>query len=109
MKTGTDFHSMIRQSAEKKLLFLPHAIRQMSRYDRMISRMEVRSVIESGEIIEEYPEDQRGHSALMLGKGRNNRPLHVVCAPKKDYLAIITAYIPLKREWLPDFKTRRMA
>jgi len=27
------------------------------------------------------------------------RPVHVVCTPKEDYLAIITAYIPSMEEW----------
>jgi len=67
----------------------------------------VRQVIEQGEIIEDYPEDARGHSCLMLGRGAANRPIHIVCAHKEDYLAIITAYIPGDKEWIADFKTRR--
>ena len=49
-------------SAAKKILFLPHAIKQMSRPDRMITTDEVRQAVLLGEIIEEYPEDQRGES-----------------------------------------------
>ncbi len=52
----------IHAAAQKQILFLPHAIRQMSRPDRMISTAEVREVIFSGEIIEDYPEDPRGPS-----------------------------------------------
>lgn len=73
----------------------------------MISTREIRQVIERGEIIENYPEDSRGHSCLMLGRGEANRPIHVVCAAKEDYLAIITAYIPGETEWINDFRTRR--
>ena len=60
----------------------------------MISTGEIRDVIERGEIIENHPEDARGHSCLMLGRGEFKRPIHIVCAHKEDYLAIITAYIP---------------
>lgn len=56
----------IKTSAQRKILYLPHAIRQMSRPDRMISPMDVRDVIENGEIIEDYPADPRGHSCLMF-------------------------------------------
>ena len=35
------------------------------------------------------------------------RSVHVVCAPKEDYLAIITAYIPSADEWEADLRTRR--
>ena len=96
----------IRISASKRVLFLPHAVRQMSRPDRMIKPSEVRLVIEKGNVIEDYPEDARGHSCLLLGFGDENRPVHVVCAPKDDYLAIITAYLPDVNEWSPDYRER---
>jgi len=47
----------IISSANKKILFLPHAIKQMSRPDRMITTDEIRDAVLLGEIIEEYPED----------------------------------------------------
>lgn len=97
----------IRKAAQQKCLFLPHALRQMNRPERMISTREIRLVIEHGEIIENYLEDARGHSCLMLGYGDTGRVIHVVCAPREDYLAIITAYIPDKMEWSVDWKTRR--
>jgi uncharacterized protein DUF4258 len=90
----------IIEAARKKILYLPHTISQMSRFDRMI-------IVMHGEIIEDYPEDVRGHSCLLLGAGDSGRKVHVVCAPKPDYLAIITAYLPEASEWGPDFKSRR--
>lgn len=101
-----DFRQMIRDRAARRILFLPHAVRQMSRPDRMISTADVRKVIEEGEIIEDYPEDARGHSCLILGRGNDGRPIHIVCAPKNDYLAVITAYIPDDTQWSADFRTR---
>jgi hypothetical protein len=98
--------SLLRKAAEKKILFLSHAIRQMSRPDRMISISEVRQVVKKGELIEDYPEDKRGHSCLLLGSGKNGRPLHVVCSPKEDYLAIITAYVPDLHQWADNFRKR---
>ncbi|MBK9265721.1 MAG: DUF4258 domain-containing protein [Polyangiaceae bacterium] len=96
----------VRTAAAKKLLFLPHAVRQMSRPSRMISPREVEAVIATGELIEDYPEDARGHSCLLLGFGEKRRPIHIVCAPKTDYLAIITAYIPNPDQWSADFRRR---
>lgn len=84
----------VRAAAAKRILFLPHAVRQMSRPSRMISPAEIEVVIAAGEIVEDYPEDVRGHSCLLLGSGDGGRPIHVVCAPMPDYLAVITAYIP---------------
>ena len=97
----------VRQAAKKKRLFLPHALRQMDRPDRMITAAEVRQVIENGEVIEDYPGDTRGCSCLLLGHGEDKRPIHVVCAPKEDYLAIITAYISDEKEWDNSFSVRR--
>jgi hypothetical protein len=72
----------------------------------MIEAEEIRSVVEHGEVIEDYPEDVRGHSCLMLGRGTGGRPVHVVCSPKEDYLAIMTAYVPDPAKWGPAFRRR---
>jgi hypothetical protein len=101
--------SFIKQvwfAADKRFLFLRHALSQMTRPDRMIETHEVRNVVYKGELIEDYPEDPRGHSCLILGFGQNGRALHVCCAPKDEYLSIITAYIPDQEVWSNDLKTR---
>lgn len=97
----------IRKSAAKKILFLPHAVRQMLRPDRMITPTEIKRVVELGEIIEDYPDDMRGHSCLMLGYGDERRSIHVVCSPKEEYLSIITAYLPDINEWKDNFRQRK--
>jgi hypothetical protein len=96
----------VRQAAGRKILFLPHAIKAMARPTPIIARVEVEAVVLRGEVIEDYPEDIRGHSCLMLGTP-NDRPMHVVCSPKTDYLAVITAYIPDPKSWSPDFRVRK--
>jgi hypothetical protein len=88
------------------VLFLPHAVRQMLREDRKLTAADVRLVVEQGRLIEEYPEDRRGHSGLVLGWTSDGRPVHVVCAPKDEYLAVITAYIPDSNSWVVDFSAR---
>lgn len=97
----------VRRAATRKLLFLPHAIRQMSRPDRMITPQEVETVVMGGELVEDYPHDSRGHSGLLLGQGDGGRAIHVVCSPKEDYLAVITAYLPDTSQWSSDFRRRR--
>jgi len=73
----------------------------------MITAQDVRRVVMGGEVIEDYPEDVRGHSCLLLGGGADGRKIHVVCAPRTAYLAIITAYLPDPREWDPGLRVRR--
>ncbi len=106
MNEETDILRRVRRAARLKILFLPHALQQMLRPDRMIRRLEVRQVIEQGEVIEDYPTDVRGHSCVLLGTGAERRSIHVVCAPKEHYLAVITAYLPDKHEWTTDFRKR---
>ena len=67
--TINNFLKEIKIAANKRILYLPHAIHQMSRPDRVISPEEVRNVIEQGEIVEEYPNNQRGHSCLRTQRG----------------------------------------
>jgi Domain of unknown function (DUF4258) len=98
---------LVRTAAAKRILFTPHAIRQMARPQRMITRTDVETVVAQGVLVEDYPEDVRGHSCLVLGTGEGDRPLHVVCSPKGEYLTIVTAYIPDPAQWLPDFTRRR--
>jgi len=98
---------LIRERSDQRLLFLPHAVRQMTRPDRMISASEIRGVIANGGIIEDYPDDVRGHRFLIMGKGEGGRPVHVVCGPKDEYLAIIRAYIPSSDDWEEGFTVRK--
>ena len=106
MTESIDIITRIRQRAAKKILFLPHAARQMAQPERMISTAEVRATITNGEVIEDYLDDARGHSCLMLAFAAE-RPLHVVCAPKDDYLVIITAYLPNDQEWEDNYRKRK--
>jgi hypothetical protein len=105
--TSRPFVESVRAAARKRVLYLPHAIDQMNAPDELITTEEVRTVIFAGEIIEDYPEDRRGHSCLILGYSpTDQRPLHVVCSPKEEYLAIITAYLPDPVRWSADFRRR---
>ena len=97
----------VQEAGARRLLFLPHAIRQMNKPERMISAAEVREVVLQGEVIEDYPEDARGHSCLLTGETALGRIIHVVCSPKEEYLASITAYIPDAAEWDESRRQRR--
>ena len=96
----------VREAARRRILFLPHAVAQMARPDRMISPDEVEAAVMQGELVEDYPSDPRGPTCLLLGQGEQGRPVHVVCAPRADFLAIITAYTPDSSQWSPDFRRR---
>jgi hypothetical protein len=107
MATLSEIVLQVRAAAGRKIIFLPHAVRQMARPERMIRTAEVRAVAERGELVEDYPDDARGHSCLLLGHGDGGRIIHVVCSPKEDYLAVVTAYLPSLEMWEDDCKIRK--
>ena len=49
-----EFLNLVREKAKEKILFLPHAARQMMHPDRMISTTDVHKVIFKGKIIEDF-------------------------------------------------------
>ena len=61
----------------------------------------------SSELIEDYPDDRRGHSYLVLGWLNPEEPVHVCCAIHDDELVIITVYRPDGSTWMNDWRTRR--
>lgn len=72
----------VRLASGRRRLYLPHALRQMARPDRMITPAEVRMAIDCGSVIEDYPADPRGHSCLILGFGESSRPIHCLCSKR---------------------------
>jgi hypothetical protein len=62
------------------------------------------------DLIEDYPEDPRGHSCLVLGF-IDTQPVHAVCTIKDDprELLLITVYDPSLRpeKWDAGFRQRR--
>jgi len=74
---------------------------------RKITLAEIEEAISQGQIIEDYPDDARGPSCLILGFTRDSKALHVVCANLGKEIIIITAYEPAIDEWSKDLKTRR--
>jgi len=89
-----------------KLVFRVHAVQRM--FERRISEKDVRSVLESGEAIEEYPADTPYPSRLMLG-WRGTRPIHVVVADnhEENECILITVYEPDPALWEADFRRRK--
>ncbi len=102
-----EFLVEVQAAARKRILYLPHALHRMTTKGEFITTRDVRDVVFKGSIIEDYPEDVRGHSCLILGTASDTGPIHVVCAPKDAYLAIITAYRPDQRKWYDDYARRR--
>jgi hypothetical protein len=88
------------------LLFRVHAIRQM--FSRGISEVEIRDVIEHGEVIEDYPDDLPYRARLILGRA-GGIPLHIVASfdDRSRMIFIVTVYEPSHNRWEPGFRRRK--
>ena len=84
------------------LVFRAHAIQRM--FQRGISEEDVRHVLDTGEVVREYPDDRPYPSRLVLG-WFGPRPIHVAVAHNQDYdeLIVITVYEPDPDQWEPGF------
>lgn len=74
---------------------------------RNISYEEIKEVLKSGEIIEEYPDDYPYPSCLILGMTLNERKIHVVVGISENKLWLITAYDPDPMQWDVALKKRK--
>ena len=89
-----------------ELIFRVHAIQRM--FERDISEVDVRGVLENGEQIASYPEDLPFPSRLMLGRCRG-RYVHVLASddPTARATVVVTVYIPDPQRWDAAFRRRR--
>ncbi len=88
--------------------FTKHA--EKERQMDMIYVWELETALRNCDIIENYPNDPRGASCLVLGFC-GARPVHAVCTINHDpeELLLITVYDPSKRpdKWTQDYRKRR--
>jgi hypothetical protein len=74
---------------------------------RRIKAADIEQAVKSGNIIEDYSNDPRGPSCLILGCV-GNRNLHILFARlAAEELLVVTAYEPDPEEWENDWQTRK--
>jgi hypothetical protein len=91
---------------ERRYELARHAVDQSMLRD--IRMMEVEeALLNRSEVVEDYPDDKRGPTCLILGFTNAGRPLHVqVSHPARPVLKIITLYEPDSDLWI-DFRHRK--
>lgn len=87
-----------------KYRYTIHGAKQ--RIARRLKREEIEDALESGEIIEDYPDHHYGPACLLLGKTAQGKKIHILCS-LQEIMGIITVYEPNLIEWEEDLKTRR--
>ena len=72
-----DIEWIRQQIRSENYEFSGHA--EDERQNDRIQIAEVEQALLSGEVLEDYPNDPRGPSCLVLGHGNQDYPIHVVC------------------------------
>ena len=91
--------------SEDKIFATAHAAERFRQ--RKINIKDIRNAINSGEIIEQYPNDYPYPSCLILGENLRGEKIHAVLSDEGTSSRIITAYFPDVEKWSSDFKNRR--
>ncbi len=90
--------SLVKQ---KKYRITLHA--ELERDADQITMRELKEALLSpkAKIVEDYPNDPRGMSCLMLGFTKQTYPIHIVCGiGEPEILIIITVYRPDPKKWI---------
>ena len=86
--------------------FSLHAERE--REDEHILVQELEQSVMSGELLEDYADDPRGHSCLVLGFTRAGQAIHSIWGLLPDgRVRVITVYLPLPPKWVDPWTRRR--
>lgn len=102
-----DLVALIRSAvSEERWWATPHAEFEMA--DDNVSGDMLAFALKSTklELIEDYPEDKRGHSHLLLGWLPDESPCHICCAIHDARVIIITVYRPDASRWTSDWRFR---
>lgn len=84
-----------------------HAEREREADQITIREIEEAVLSERSEVIENYPDDPRGASCLVLGFTEGGLPLHLVCGVSlPDVMVIVTVYRPHPDKWF-DWRVRK--
>ena len=85
-------------------LYRVHALQRMLEWG--IDFHEIHQVLDTGQLVESYPEDVPYPSRLVCGRV-GDRAIHVVAADHDGETIIITTYVPSPAQWDENFTRRR--
>jgi hypothetical protein len=92
------------QGRSDNLRITQHAHQEMVAED--ITLDQLKEAIGTSELLENYPQHQRGACCLLAGRTSDGRPLHVVCTTAQPALIVITVYEPKPPKWMTPRQRR---
>jgi uncharacterized protein DUF4258 len=104
---GSPLDRIRAQAASGTVRLTQHAHQEM--VDENITLAELLEALDTGEVLEDYPEHRRGPCCLLNGRTHGGRPLHIVCTTTVSVLIIITAYEPKLPKWMTPTQRRQLS
>lgn len=98
-----DLEALRKAVQESRYLITTHAVQRMG--TRKVSHDDIKQVIASGDLIEEYPRNLPDPKVLLMAHVREE-PLYVSCAFDGSYAYIVTVHWYDRTRWLDPW-TRR--
>ena len=96
----------LRKHYQDDAVFITEHAAERSRQRGILTR-DIRNGVETGEIIEQYPDDFPFPSCLILGEDLAGNCIHICMSEEGSSSRIITAYYPDKEKWSDDFRARK--
>lgn len=100
-----DIKKLCKLYEDDKIFFTAHVLQRCKQ--RNIRPQDIRNCVNTGEIIEQYPDDFPDPSCLIFGYSLNDKILHVVVSCNGESAKIVTAYYPSNDKFENDMKTRK--
>ena len=91
-----------RRASRDAIRVTVHAHQEMA--EEGITYDEVREVLASARVLENYPDHRRGACCLVCCRTSKERFVHVVCTTSLEVAIIITVYEPKPPKWASPFE-----
>ena len=102
-----ELKSIVRWFKAGDYIITKHGFNRMKEKSITVAILEEALGGDKPKIVEDYPQNRRGASCLILGWNGLNNPIHACIGYAGDRLEVITAYRPTLNKWYPDFSRRR--
>jgi len=102
------FDRILELARQRKIIVSDHGYERAERFNILVT--DVTRSLAFAEVIEDYPQDWKGPSVLLLHADSSGRPVHAVwgiAAGTTEPAVLVTCYRPDPMRWSQDFRKRR--